>query len=91
MGGAPCIRGLRIPVADWSAFSLAQAMRGMEDEPDPDFAASGLKAPSVIRTCRLAVANRRVLLGAIGRLAPERLRRIHRTLFHCTGLLLCSR
>lgn len=43
---------------------------------DPDFATSGLKVPSVIRVGRLAVVEGAMLLGAIGEIAPERLRRI---------------
>lgn len=42
----------------------------------PDFAASGLRAPSLIRVGRLAVVEGQVLLGAIGEIAPERLQRI---------------
>ena len=45
-------------------------------EDDPDFAESGLKAPSVIRTGRLAVVEGEILLGAIGQIAPERLQRL---------------
>ena len=45
-------------------------------ESEADFAASGLKAASVIRVGRLAVVDREVLLGAIGEVSPERLRRI---------------
>jgi mRNA interferase MazF len=43
---------------------------------DADFAGSGLKLDSVIRIARLAVAERRILQGAIGQIAPDRLRRI---------------
>jgi len=45
-------------------------------EGDPDFAASGLKVPSVIRIGRLAVIDGEILLGAIGQIATERLGRI---------------
>ncbi len=45
-------------------------------EGDPDFAASGLKAPSVIRIGRLAVVEGKMLLGAIGEISSERLQRI---------------
>jgi len=40
---------------------------------DPDFVESGLKTESLIRTGRLAVVETGILLGAIGRIAPERL------------------
>ncbi|HEX6293202.1 MAG TPA: hypothetical protein VFZ66_28730 [Herpetosiphonaceae bacterium] len=45
-------------------------------EEDVDFAESGLKKASVIRVGRLAVAEGQILLGAIGQIAPERLKRI---------------
>lgn len=45
-------------------------------ENDPDFAETGLKTPSVIRVGRLAVAEGEIILGTIGRVAPERLGRI---------------
>ena len=45
-------------------------------EDDPDFAATGLKVPSVIRVGRLAVVEGEILVGAIGEIAPERLGRI---------------
>ena len=43
---------------------------------DPDFAQSGLKVSSVIRVGRLAVIDGEILLGAVGLIPPERLRRI---------------
>jgi mRNA interferase MazF len=43
---------------------------------DPDFAGSGLKVASVVRIGRLAVVNGETLLGAIGEIDAERLRRI---------------
>jgi mRNA interferase MazF len=45
-------------------------------EDDPDFAQSGLKVPSVIRTGRLAVVDGEILLGAVGQIEPARLKRI---------------
>jgi len=49
-------------------------------EDDSDFADSGLKVSSVIRVGRLAVVQGEILLGAVGQIAPERLRRIKRRL-----------
>lgn len=49
-------------------------------EGDSDFISSGLKVSSVIRVGRLAVVEGKVLLGAIGEIAPERLERIKRHL-----------
>jgi len=45
-------------------------------ESDADFATSGLKVTSVIRVGRLAVVESRILLGATGQIAAERLRRV---------------
>ena len=45
-------------------------------EDDPDFPRSGLKASSVIRISRLAVVEGEMLLGSIGEIGSERLRRI---------------
>ena len=47
---------------------------------DPDFERSGLKVASVIRIGRLAVVGEEVLVGAIGEVSPERLRRIKQRL-----------
>lgn len=43
---------------------------------DSDYQDSGLKTESVIRISRLAVVEKEVLIGKIGKLSPERLRRI---------------
>ncbi len=43
---------------------------------DSDFAKSGLKLESVIRVGRLAVVESGLLLGEIGRISNERLKRI---------------
>jgi mRNA interferase MazF len=48
----------------------------MVQESDSDFAESGLKVTSVIRVGRLAVVSGEILLGAIGQVSNERLRRI---------------
>lgn len=45
-------------------------------ESDADFAPSGLKLTSVVRAGRLAVVEGKMLLGATGEIAPERLQRI---------------
>ena len=49
-------------------------------ESDRDFAASGLKTPSVIRVGRLAVVEGNILLGAIGQISSERLQHIKASL-----------
>ncbi|MGQ9684618.1 MAG: type II toxin-antitoxin system PemK/MazF family toxin [Anaerolineae bacterium] len=43
---------------------------------DPDFTASGLKVTSVIRVGRLAVVDGGMLLGAVGEINRQRLRRV---------------
>mgnify|MGYP005840153463 FL=1 len=43
---------------------------------DPDFAGSGLKVANVVRIGRPAVVNGETLLGAVGEIDVERLRRI---------------
>ena len=45
-------------------------------EEDPDFAQSGLKLESVIRVGRLAVIEGESLLGEVGKISSERLKRI---------------
>ncbi|MDI7277882.1 MAG: type II toxin-antitoxin system PemK/MazF family toxin [Anaerolineae bacterium] len=47
---------------------------------DPDFAGSGLKVASVVRVGRLAVVDGETLLGAIGEIDAQRLRRVKRRL-----------
>ncbi len=47
---------------------------------DDDFAGSGLKVRSLIRIGRLAVIERSILAGAIGRVADLRLREIRKRL-----------
>ncbi len=43
---------------------------------DSDYQDSGLKIESIIRTSRLAVVEREVLIGKIGKISSERLRSI---------------
>ncbi len=43
---------------------------------DGDFESSGLKKPSVIRVGRLAVVEQGLLLGELGTISDERLRRV---------------
>ncbi len=45
-----------------------------------DFSISGLKATSVIRVGRLAVVDESILVGSIGEITPERLKRIKSSL-----------
>lgn len=52
----------------------------MIDPSQQDFELSGLKVASVIRVARLAVVAADVLMGAIGEISVERLRRIKQNL-----------
>lgn len=62
---------------------LQQAVNGFDvimQDGDPDFAASGLKFTSVLRLGRLAVVERDIFAGAIGRINQERLENIKQRL-----------
>ena len=62
---------------------LDQAEAGFDDilaRTDDDFAASGLKAPSVLRLSRLAVLDAALLVGSIGNIADDRLERVRQRL-----------
>jgi len=50
------------------------------DTGDPDFANSGLKISSVIRVGRVAVVEESILLGAVGEIDADRLKRIKKNL-----------
>jgi mRNA interferase MazF len=71
------------PFGDWLVCGVSsqvhQAAAGFDEVIEPahaDFAASGLKAASVIRLGFLAVLPQSHFLGSIGAIAPERLRRL---------------
>lgn len=75
------------PYEDWlvSMFStkLHQAVQGFDEVINTnasDFEQSGLKVSTVIRVARLAVVSEDMLVGRIGEIGEERLRRIQRTL-----------
>ncbi|NCA89461.1 MAG: type II toxin-antitoxin system PemK/MazF family toxin [Gammaproteobacteria bacterium] len=58
---------------------LHQAETGFDEflmPQDPDFAGTGLKAPSVLRLSRIAVLDGDLLIGSIGAISNERLSRI---------------
>lgn len=62
---------------------IEQAEAGFDEvlrPADPDFATSGLKAPSVLRLSRLAVLDGSLLVGSIGAIADERLARVRQRL-----------
>lgn len=75
------------PYSDWLicmiSSQLHQSIKDFDeivDISDSDFANSGLKISSVIRAGRLAVVEESILLGAIGEIDAERLRRIKKNL-----------
>jgi mRNA interferase MazF len=68
---------------DWLICMISSQLRhyveGFDeiiDQAATDFPASGLKAASVVRVGRLAVVDESILVGSIGEIAPERLRRV---------------
>jgi len=68
---------------DWLTCMISSQMRHylpnfdeMVQEGDSDFAQSGLKLESVIRVARLAVIEGENLLGEVGKISGERLKRI---------------
>jgi mRNA interferase MazF len=68
---------------DWLISMISSQLRlqvpGFDEvvgEGDADYPDSGLKVTSLIRVGRLAVAEERILLGSIGQIATDRLRRI---------------
>lgn len=81
------LRRLPGPYEDWLicmvSSQLAKASPGLDERiqpEDPDFGSSGLKTASVIRLTRLAVVEGKILLGAIGRVADDRLARLKESL-----------
>lgn len=74
---------------DWLVCMVSsrvdQAETGLDEivlPTDPDFSASGLKAPSVLRLSRLAVLQGTLLAGHIGTIDASRLSRIRERLSH---------
>jgi mRNA interferase MazF len=62
---------------------LHQYIEGLDEiiNPDsPDFQQSGLRTGSVIRVTRIAVVAGDILMGTIGEISPERLRKIRNNL-----------
>lgn len=62
---------------------LHQAVKGFDElisRSESDFGASGLKSDSLIRLSFLAVLPRKDIIGSIGSIAPERQRRLLKTL-----------
>ncbi|MBI1880527.1 MAG: type II toxin-antitoxin system PemK/MazF family toxin [Chloroflexi bacterium] len=71
------------PYDDWLvcmiSSQLHQQIKDFDevvDKNDPDFSRSGLKTTSLIRVARLAVIDGGILLGTIGEVDAERLKRI---------------
>src|SRR3990167_7463951 len=56
------------------------------DDTHPDFSKTGLKTASPIRAGKIATLDRRVVLGALGRLTPALLRALNQKLKFALGL-----
>lgn len=70
---------------------LRQEVSGFDEvirDSDADFAQSGLKMASVLRISCLAVVEGAVLMGAVGEVSPERLRRIRARLARWIGRMV---
>lgn len=72
---------------DWLICMISSQMRqhiaGFDEivkDSDEDFERSGLKVASVIRVGRLAVVSGEILIGAIGEISSERLKRVKKHL-----------
>jgi mRNA interferase MazF len=81
------IRKLPGQYNDWLicmvSSQLDQEITGFDEvmtPKDSDFRDSGLKQPSLIRICRLAVVSGQILIGKIGRVDSRRLSRIKQNL-----------
>lgn len=68
---------------DWLVCMVSSQLHQAETNFDeilipnnPDFAGSGLKAPSVLRLSRLAGLDGALLIGSIGSISDERLNRV---------------
>ncbi|MCF7977431.1 MAG: type II toxin-antitoxin system PemK/MazF family toxin [Chromatiaceae bacterium] len=77
------IRQASLRFDDWLvcmvSSQLHQAEIGFDEiliPKDPDFAGSGLNAPSVLRLSRIAVLDGALLIGSIGSISDERLSRV---------------
>lgn len=67
---------------------LHQKIQGLDEVitfEDSDFIESGLKLPSLIRTSRLAVVERHILLGKMGQISSDRLFRIRQNIAKWIG------
>lgn len=71
------------PYEDWLLCMVSSQLRqyteGFDEiiaDQDSDFPTSGLKVPSVIRVGRLAAVAGDILIGSVGEIGSERLRRI---------------
>ncbi len=71
------------PFGDWLTCAVTSQLRHKVDDwdeiidaNDPDFLASGLKCPSLIRLGKLATLESKVLEGVLGEISPQRLDRL---------------
>lgn len=75
------------PYDDWLicmiSSQIRQCIEGFDEviaQDDEDFEQTGLKAPSVVRSGRLAIVEKELLIGSIGRISRARTTRIKQRL-----------
>ncbi|MEA1951077.1 MAG: type II toxin-antitoxin system PemK/MazF family toxin [Planctomycetota bacterium] len=83
------LRKLPGPYDDWLicmiSTQLSQRIEGLDEiigPEDHDFKDSGLKSSSLFRVSRLAVVEKAIFAGVIGKIPTERLSRIKTSLAH---------
>ena len=81
------LRKASVQFDDWLVCMVSSQLRQVDDQideilllSDADFAATGLKVPSVLRLSRLAVLDGSLLTGSLGSISHERLQRIRQRL-----------
>lgn len=89
---AVILRRLPGPYNDWLICMVSSQLQQQVPEFDEaisendfDYKTSGLKMPSIIRIGRLAIVEQTILLGAIGEINPDRLKRIRNKLVSWIG------
>lgn len=81
------LRQASVQFDDWLVCMVSSQLRQADQQidemllpSDADFAATGLKMPSVLRLSRLAVLESSLLMGSLGKIDYERLQRIRQKL-----------
>jgi mRNA interferase MazF len=81
------LRRASVQFDDWLVCMVSSQLQQADEQIDEilspseaDFAATGLKVPSVLRLSRLAVLESSLLVGSLGSISDERLQRIRQKL-----------